>query len=76
MTKAERAAKKRKRWKKSYNKAYYQVKKKWEIDHIKSVAKGDGDELDNLQPLYWKTNRQKGDTWPISPTDYCGQLAE
>ena len=48
----------------------------WEIDHIKPVSKGGGDEFDNLQPLYWKTNRQKGDKWPISPTDYCGQSAE
>ena len=36
----------------------------WEIDHIKPVAAGGGDELDNLQPLYWKTNRTKGDTYP------------
>ena len=43
----------------------------WEIDHIKPVAKGGGDEIDNLQPLYWRTNRVKGDNWPISPTDYC-----
>ena len=33
----------------------------WEIDHIKPVAAGGGDELDNLPPLYWKTNRTKGD---------------
>ena len=36
----------------------------WEVDHIKPVAKGGGDELSNLQPLYWKTNRIKGDTYP------------
>ena len=43
----------------------------WEIDHIKPIAKGGGDELDNLQPLYWKTNRLKGDNWPVNPKDYC-----
>ena len=36
----------------------------WEIDHIKPVAAGGGDELDNLQALYWRTNRTKGDTYP------------
>lgn len=36
----------------------------WEIDHIKPQAKGGGDDLGNLQPLYWETNRTKGDTYP------------
>ena len=39
----------------------------WEIDHIKPVAAGGGDKLDNLQPLYWRTNRTKGDTYPWKP---------
>jgi len=38
----------------------------WEIDHIVPVAKGGSDDLSNLQPLFWETNRQKGDTWPWS----------
>jgi len=41
----------------------------WEIDHIKPVAKGGGDELSNLQPLQWQNNREKGDDFPAS--DYC-----
>lgn len=36
----------------------------WEIDHIKPVSKGGGDDLDNLQPLYWETNRDKADLEP------------
>ena len=33
----------------------------WEIDHIKPKSKDGTDELDNLQPLFWKYNREKGD---------------
>jgi 5-methylcytosine-specific restriction endonuclease McrA len=36
----------------------------WEIDHIKPLAKGGSDDLSNLQPLYWETNRDKADTYP------------
>lgn len=38
----------------------------WEIDHKKPVAKGGGDELENLQPLQWQNNRKKGDIYPWS----------
>lgn len=36
----------------------------WEIDHIKPVAKEGTDDLSNLRPLQWETNREKGDTYP------------
>jgi len=43
----------------------------WEIDHIKPVAAGGTDDLDNLQPLQWENNRSKGDDYPSSPSSYC-----
>jgi 5-methylcytosine-specific restriction endonuclease McrA len=36
----------------------------WEVDHIKPVAKGGTDNLENLQPLQWDDNRKKSDTYP------------
>lgn len=36
----------------------------WEIDHIFPVSKGGPNTWDNLQPLNWKVNRAKGDTYP------------
>ena len=38
----------------------------WEVDHKNPVANKGTGSLDNLQPLYWKTNRDKGDTYPWS----------
>jgi 5-methylcytosine-specific restriction endonuclease McrA len=32
----------------------------WEIDHIFPTSLGGGDHLDNLQPLHWRSNAQKG----------------
>jgi HNH endonuclease len=37
----------------------------WEIDHIKPVTAGGTDKLDNLRPLQWEHNREKGDTFEI-----------
>jgi 5-methylcytosine-specific restriction endonuclease McrA len=36
----------------------------WEIDHIKPVALGGGDEPSNLQALQWENNRHKSDSYP------------
>ena len=40
----------------------------WEIDHIKPVLYYGNDSLDNLQPLNWKNNAEKGDllNWKYS----------
>ncbi len=36
----------------------------WEIDHIRPVALGGGDEIGNLQALHWENNRSKDDRFP------------
>ena len=36
----------------------------WEIDHEKPKAKGGQTVLSNLEPLFWKNNRSKGDNYP------------
>lgn len=33
----------------------------WEVDHIRSVSSGGGDDLSNLRPLHWKNNAARGD---------------
>jgi hypothetical protein len=46
--------------------AYGDVNSKygWEIDHIKPLSKGGSDDFSNLQPLHWRTNRDKADNYP------------
>jgi 5-methylcytosine-specific restriction endonuclease McrA len=34
----------------------------WEIDHINPVVNGGLDIFENLQPLHWKNNAEKGDS--------------
>lgn len=35
----------------------------WEMDHIHPKSKGGTDAISNLQPLQWKSNRQKSDKY-------------
>ncbi len=35
----------------------------WNIDHIRPVAYGGSDHINNLQPLQWQNNAKKGDGW-------------
>ena len=46
-------------WKEGYGNI--NTKLGWEIDHIKPVPQGGGDELENLQALQWENNRHKRD---------------
>lgn len=36
----------------------------WEIDHMKPLAKGGSDSIENLVPLHWENNAQKSDNYP------------
>lgn len=36
----------------------------WEIDHMKPLAKGGSDSIENLVPLHWKNNARKSDDYP------------
>ena len=35
----------------------------WEVDHKKPRVRGGSNTDKNFQPLYWKTNREKGDKY-------------
>ena len=37
----------------------------WEIDHMKPVSKGGTDHINNLQPTFWRKNREKGNKYPF-----------
>ncbi|MDP6454880.1 MAG: HNH endonuclease signature motif containing protein [SAR202 cluster bacterium] len=36
----------------------------WEIDHKKPISKGGTNGSRNLQPLHWRENRRKSNTYP------------
>lgn len=36
----------------------------WELDHSHPQSKGGSDKAQNIQPLYWKENREKSDKYP------------
>jgi 5-methylcytosine-specific restriction endonuclease McrA len=46
----------------------------WEVDHLKPVARGGGDEIVNLRPLHWLMNREKGDQYPWQCPEPAGAL--
>lgn len=37
----------------------------WELDHKNPKSNGGSDSPRNIQPLYWKTNREKNDKYPF-----------
>jgi len=37
----------------------------WEIDHIKPISADGTDNLFNLQPLHWKNNAAKGESYRL-----------
>lgn len=41
----------------------------WEIDHIKPLALGGSDDLDNFLPLQWNNYIRKGDDYPRWSTE-------
>jgi 5-methylcytosine-specific restriction endonuclease McrA len=47
----------------------------WEIDHIHPVSCNGSDDLANLQPLQWQNNREKGDRFPVVPSQYTAVSA-
>ena len=47
-------------WKEAYGNT--NSKLGWEIGRRKPLARGGGDDLDNLQPLQWENNRRNGDS--------------
>jgi len=48
----------------------------WEIDHVNPVSNGGTDDVWNLQPLQWQNNRQKGDRYPLTPSQYAAVIAK
>lgn len=36
----------------------------WEIDHCKPLSQGGTDAEENLYPLHWENNAEKGDNYP------------
>lgn len=47
----------------------------WHVDHIKPVSMGGFDGLQNLQPLYWRTNYEKSNSYPFTAGERVHQEA-
>jgi 5-methylcytosine-specific restriction endonuclease McrA len=50
-------------WGRQMNRDEYGKKSEfgWNIDHVKPISAGGLNDERNLQPLHWKSNKQKGD---------------